>query len=305
MLLKFDVIDSTQTLVGKTAINLDWKRHQWSVGEDKAHAWNHVSASRSGTFDFKDWDVIWLWDKARNVAIIWDAPKNATDYSTKNGQARLYDPADPNYKDNVINWTIDVPASAAAAARATYLATLPLRPRLMAILRDVLPCTYNDEKYKRIAPGLTKQGGNYTTCGSLPGFVSSELGGRPLGKGWDTYMKTRSLNGTNIVREKGIKYGAWVQGDPGKRPKPGDIYALLNWEKTDRLKDGISHVGVIIDSTGETWKTADMGQGTGYDGKIDTPRSYKPGTSELWGESNQGGGYRYLAGWIDIEKYFS
>jgi hypothetical protein len=304
MHLKVEVFNNKQVLAGNAIINLDWKTHRWSLGEDKLNAWTHITTAKTGTFDFKDWDVLWLWDKARNIAIVWNAPKAALDFSNKNGQARLYDPVDPNYKDGIVNWSIDIPASTEAAARAAFLATLPLRPRLMAILREVLPCTYDDKNYKKIAPGLTKQGGNYTTCGSLPGFVTSELGGRPRGKGWDAYMRVRSLNGTNIVRDKGIQYGAWVEGGGSKRPKPGDIYALLNWEKTDRLKDGISHVGVIIDSTGDTWRTADMGQGTGYDGKIDTPRSYKSATGELWGESNQGGGYRYLAGWVDIEKYF-
>lgn len=304
MFLQLEVFDSNKRFQGYAEMMMDWTKKTWQIMDDDWFVWNRIGFSKGGTFEFKSWGVIWLWDQARNTVIFWDAPKNNFDFSNYSGQARIFDPRDSALKEGKINWKIDMTVKTSSTAAAAPGLT-PLRIQLLTLLRKVLPCSYMDKNYKLIAPGLTKQGGGYTTCGSLPGFVTSELGGKPLGKGWETYMQKYSLNGTNAVRIKGLKYGAWVDGEIGKRPKPGDIYALLNHHKTDRVNDGISHVGVIMDSSGSVWKTADMGQGGGYDGKIDVERPYKADTGELWGESNQGGGYRTIAGWVDIDKYFA
>jgi hypothetical protein len=309
MFLQLDVFDKMQIRRGSARMWLDWQKKTWTIEKDPQQIWGRLAFKPKGTFELKSWGVIWLWDQFRNTAIFWDAPSNPIDSKHKSGGGRIFEPKDQNFKDCSIQWSVDYVASVNAAPDAGADAgsgeLSALRKQILATLRQVLPCTYMDKNYQKIAPGLTKQGGSYTTCGSLPGFVTSELGGKPKGKGYDNYMKVRSLNGTFGVRTKGIKYNSWVQAEPGKRPKPGDIYALLTPGKTDKLNDGISHVGVIMNSTGEVWKTADMGQGGGYDGKIDVQRPYKEATCELAGEINQGGGYRVLAGWVDIDKYFS
>ena len=67
MFLKFEVFDSNQKAVGNTSVSFDWKAHMWAVNEDKAGAWKRIAAVRSGKFEVKDWGVMWMWDKARNI----------------------------------------------------------------------------------------------------------------------------------------------------------------------------------------------------------------------------------------------
>jgi hypothetical protein len=305
MHLQLEVFDTNGRFRGYAEMNMDWNTKNWQIVDDKALVWNRVGFSKGGSFELKPWGVIWIWDRSRNTVIFWDAPTGETDNLHRSGEARIFDPQDHSLKDGKIRWKIDLTKNVAASPGSNAAST-PLRAKLLKVLREVLPCSYMDKNYVRITGGLKKQGGGYTTCGSLPGFVTSELGaGDPTKPQWMTYMNTYSLNGTNIVRTKGIKYNAWEWGGKGKRPKPGDIYVLLDHGKTNRETDGVSHVGVIIDSTGDIWKTADLGQGDGYQGKIDVIRPYKAASDELFGETNQGGGYRTLAGWVDIDRYFA
>jgi hypothetical protein len=306
MFVQLAVFDTKNNLRGQARMKLDWQQKVWVIDQDQQWIWKRVGFSNMGTFEVKSWGVIWLWDQLRNTVIFHDAPRNGIDFKHSSGHARIYDPKDTAFKDGKISWSTNF-APAAESAEAQELS--PLRIKLIKLLNEVLPCVYESAKYDRITGKLRKNspgvGAGYTTCGSLPGFVSSELGGKPLGKGWEAYMKKKSLNGTNLVRTRGIQYNAWVEADLIKRPKPGDIYALLDKNLTDRLKDGIAHVGVIMDSSGSVWKTADMGQGGGFDGKINVERPYNATEGKLFGETNQGGGYRMLAGWVDIDKYFA
>lgn len=305
MYLQLEIFDSNKMPRGNAAMTMDWTKKTWQIVDDKSSIWNRLSNSKNGSFEYRSNDVIWLWDQTRNTVIFWDPPRNEMDFSRFSGSARIYDPIDSALKEGRIKWKLDLTKNTSQTTPALPTALTPLRVKLLKVLREVLPCTYMDQKYVRITGGLKKQGGGYTTCGSLPGFVTSVLGaGDPTKPQWMTYMNIYSLNGTLAVRTKGIKYNAWEWGGKGKRPKSGDIYALLDHGKTNREGDVISHVGVIIDSNGENWKTADLGQGDGYQGKIDVPRPYKPASDELFGETNQGGGYRTLAGWVDIDRYF-
>lgn len=311
MFIQLNVFDTGDRLRGQARMRLDWQQKTWTVDEDQQWIWRRIAYSNVGSFEVKSWGVIWILDELRNPVIFHDAPQNAIDFKHHKGHARIYDPKDSTFKDGKISWSINVAAATTTNAQtpgtqATELS--PRRVRLLQVIKEVIPCTYADGKFDRITGKMRKDskgvGAGYTTCGSLPGFVSSELGAAGLkGKAWESYMQKRSLNGTNAVRIKGIKFNAWVEADLVKRPLPGDVYALLNNGKSDRLNDGISHVGVIIDSSGDVWKTADMGQGGGWDGKF-VERPYKVKEGELFGETIQGGGYRTLAGWVDIDKYF-
>lgn len=309
MFIQLNVFDTSDRLRGQARMRLDWQQKTWIVEEDQQWVWRRVGYSNIGSFEVKSWGVIWIWDQLRNPVIFHDAPQHAIDFKHKSGHARIYDPKDSTFKDGKISWTIEAAAAPnASTASATPTELSPRRVRLLQLLNEVIPCTYASAKFDRITGKLRKDspgvGAGYTTCGSLPGFVTSELGAGGLkGDAWQKYMQKRSLNGTNAVRIKGIQYKAWVEADLIKRPLPGDVYALLNNGKSDRLNDGISHVGVIIDSSGDVWKTADMGQGGGWDGKF-VERPYKAKEGELFGETIQGGGYRVLAGWVDIDKYF-
>lgn len=312
MFLRFDVYDNRNQIVGNTALSLDWKAHMWAVNDDKGGAWKRVASVRSGKFEVKEWGVMWLWDKARNIAIVHDSPKSGLDTNSLSGTARLYDPIDGGLKDAIAKWTLD-PGSAGKVSMVLHKPLPFSRIAYLQRLNMLFPAPYlslnNDlltNKLRKDDPAVLKSPGKYTTCGSLPGFISQQVA---LSKGlkgqkYTDWMKKNSLNGTNRVRELGSTLGCWVESDPKKKPKPGDIYALLDRGATDKKISGISHVGVFECEIGSNWRTLDLGQAGGFDGSKNT-RDYRSATCELSGESNQGGGYRTIAGWVDLEKYFN
>ncbi len=312
MFLKFEVFDSQQKALGITSVTFDWKAHMWAVSSDKANAWKRVAAVRSGKFEVKEWGVMWLWDKARNIAILHDSPKTSTDIHTLKGTARLYDPVDPLLKDTHAKWNIEV-SNASKVAMVLHRPLPFTRSAYIERLNMLFPAPYlsinNDlltSKLRKDDPKVLAAPGKYTTCGSLPGFVSGQVA---LSKGhkaltYTNWMNTNSLNGTNRVRDIGVARGCWVEAAPDKKPKPGDIYALLDRGLTDKKTGGIAHVGVFERELGNRWSTFDLGQAGGFDGSKNT-REYKPATTELFGETNQGGGFRTVAGWVDLERYFN
>jgi hypothetical protein len=114
---------------------------------------------------------------------------------------------------------------------------------------------------------------------------------------------------------------------PDERPLPGDIYVLYGYvtikDPSTRQPDGsytqfngqfryvqvygFAHVGIIIDASGTRWKTADCGQGSGYDGCYQW-RAYddKKGKVTLDnGKKQSDSGSKDLRGWVDIEKLFA
>lgn len=312
MFVKFAIYDNKDKFIGDSTISMDWKAHVWLVSEDKAHVWKQVAMARSGKFEFKDWGVIWMWDKARNIAIMWDAPKTALDLHALKGSARLFDPINADYKDAIAKWTID-PGSSAKAALVMHNPLPYDRKAYVDRINMLLPAPYmslnNDlltNKLRKDDPAVVGSTGNYTSCGSMPGFVTQQVA---LSKGlkgqqYIDWVKKNSLNGTNRVRDFGKAHGCWEESAPNKLPKPGDIYVLLDHGKTDKVSAGVSHVGVVETATAKSWTTMDLGQAGGFDGAKNT-REYKADTCELYGESNQGGGFRTVAGWVDLEKYFN
>jgi hypothetical protein len=311
MLFNLTLTDGAKKVRGSATLRLVWGSNKWFIVDDPQQAWRSVGTARSGRFEQKSWGVVWVWSEEalgqkRNPLILWDAPRGEIDSTRASGRGRLFDPLNPAFKDGDVQWAIRGPAVLSDR-----------RKRVLELIDKVLNCTYMDENYERIAPGLRKNSPgviaaeewsyeadgvtpkkngdgsivkkrNYTTCGSLPGYVSKMLGA-PDGL---------SLNGTNIVRDKGIKYNAWVEATGENRPLPGDIYVLL-----DKQNKGVSHVGVIQDATGNVWTTADMGQGGGWDGKKGTKRAFNPATIRLSGEMLQGGGDRRIPGWLDLDRY--
>jgi len=311
MYFKFDIFNSQQQPIGSSSVSLDWGSHVWLVTEDKSGAWKRVTDAKSGKFEFKDWGVLWMWDKVRNIAIVWDTPKSVHDFSSIKGMARLYKPVDTTLEDTIMNWSLDPGKTGKAIA--ILNSPLPFsRTAYLQRLNWLMPAPYGSMNYKILADNLSKDdpkvksaAGHYTTCGSLPGFVSKQVATSKglKGQAFLDWVTKFSLNGTNRVREQGMKLGCWVEATPTKRPKPGDIYALLNRGETDKKISGISHVGVVEDGSGKNWKTIDLGQAGGFDG-CKNEREYKQDTCELSGEINQGGGFRTVAGWLDLEGYF-
>ena len=314
MKLKFEVRDKVNRPIGTTVIGFDWKGRGWAVTEDKANAWKRVASRKIGRFEFKDWGVLWMFDQMRNIAIVHDSPRSSTDMNRTKSTARLFDPVDATLKDAHALWELEM--GSASRWRVINTQALPFeRTAYMNRLSSLFPAPYDVSKdssnYALLTNSLKKDDKTvlatpgYTTCGSLPGFISRQVA---LSKGLkgpqrDAWMTKYSLEGTNRVRDIGLAYGCWVEAASDKKPKPGDIYALLNYGLTDRKGGGISHVGVFEKETGNQWTTLDLGQAGGFDGKRNT-REYKAGTTELTGEANQGGGMRTVAGWVDLEKYF-
>lgn len=291
---------------GDVSIMIDLNEKVWRFFKGDKGIWQKVTFSDKGKIELKDWGVIWLYDEMGvNRIIFRDAPSNSLEVFKPSGSARLYKPLNSSLEDTVLEWKMDH-QEMNKLKDSSKTASSAIRQRLLEDLNKVLPCSYMDNNYKKITGGLTKQGGSYTTCGSLPGYVSAKLWEFKTGKMASLdILKRITLNGTNNVRTKGNKYGAWIEANLVDLPKPGDVYALLDYNKTNKKDDVIGHVGVIQTSTGTDWTTADLGQGDGYSGKRDVKRPYKPVTGELYGESNQGGGYRILAGWVDLDKYYA
>jgi len=314
MKLNFAVRDAGNATIGTATVAFDWKGKGWVVTEDKAGAWKRVASRKIGKFEFKDWGVIWMFDQKRNIAIVHNSPRNQTDMSILGGTARLYEPVDETLKDAHALWNLEL--GAGGKWRIMNFQPLPFdRNAYIARLQQLFPAPYdvtNDSSnYSILTSKLSKDDkvvkatANYTTCGSLPGFMSRQvaLSKGLKGKKQEEWMNKYSLDGTNRVRDIGLAHGCWVENGSGKRPKPGDIYALLNYGVTDKKAGGISHVGVFEKEVGTQWTTFDLGQGGGFEGKKNT-REYKASTMELTGEINQGGGFRTVAGWVDLEGYF-
>lgn len=282
-------------------LELDWSTGTWGCDPGTPKSWQRLCNASAGSFELMSNDVIWIHDSSAHRIILRAPPRFSADVGRTTGLGRLFAPVDTTLRDVTFTWAIEPSPSVKTAP-----AMSDRRIALLKELQSLMPCAYPDQKFAKVAMGLTPQGGGYTSCGSLPGYVSWFLGAMPLPfSKREAYILKYSLNGTNLVRIKGKKYGAWETGGQDKRPKPGDIYALLNYGKTDVDLDGISHVGVIVECSGDTWLTCDLGQGAGgFEGKYDITRPYKSASNELFGETNQGGGYRVLAGWVDIDRYF-
>jgi hypothetical protein len=322
MLLNFNVHDQMRRqCFGTARVRLDWGKKTWEIQDDPQAAWSRVSVARTGLFVAEGAAVKLFDGYMRDMAVLFDGPRAAMDLGAQAGKGSVSAAGDR--QGAAVTWTQEPGTAQSAAADAALSGR---RQRLLARLRELLPCSLDDltqkdprtnlPKWDVVSMGCRKFSG--TSCGSLPGFVSMFLGADPLKNGRPSglaahkaYMGTRSLSGTPAVRTKGLKYGGWVEAGNDRRPKPGDIYALLDRDGqglplTDKKNSGIGHVGVILDATGDRWFTADLGQGHGFDGKIDVERAYRKADGMLWGEVKQGGidPYRVVAGWVDIDEYF-
>jgi len=176
----------------------------------------------------------------------------------------------------------------------------PRRVRALALVAEVVPSKYGDDKFARVAPGLkaetvdgkprlTQNGvilpDNFTTCGSLPCFVGRGLGD-PRG------ITQCGLEQIRIVAKKA---DAWVDAGGDRRPKPGDFFIVGN------DAGAVLHVGVVIaaPATGP-WKTADAGQGTKLAQEARyVERPYDPVAVTLGGPV----GPRKLFGWLDLDRF--
>ena len=304
-----EISDNRKLPQGVVRLRLDWPLKQWTMVDDPHFLWREMCFENNGRFEVKENRDIRMFDRSRHILTFCDAPTGGHDILEQEGTGQLFDPVDRNFKGGTIRWSVELMPSVKEVGAVPALS--PFRQYLLARLSQLLPCKYGDQNYKVLCPDLTKEKvaaiKNYSTCGSLPGFVTLEMGqfkGYTEKKALDRYMNRYSLNGTNLIRSRGIEHNCWRECNLIDRPLPGDLYGLLDLGKHDRKRDGFCHVGVIQESSADVWKTMDLGAGPGgFDGAKDVARAYNADAGELWGESNQGGGYRVLAGWVDVDAY--
>ena len=172
---------------------------------------------------------------------------------------------------------------------------------------------------KKACDAARKKNPNFTTCGALPAVVMQRAGIKgPIATGY----------GVGGVMLEAKKIGVWVDHHDtlhnamyksaygvDRRPLPGDVY-LLGSKGGDVL-----HVGIITNSEGTTWQTADSGQGAKELQKaLYVDRKYDPQNRLLDGEdafanAAQAAGLsaaqlkaygirppRVLIGWVDIDR---
>jgi hypothetical protein len=311
-------LDAAQSIRGKVRLQLNFLDKTWIVDEDRQGIWQRVFFWNEGTFSSDRAGQIALMDQGRQIISFENAPLSGVELMHRQGTATIVESKDASYKNGKVQWSTEGLAGVVGQTQPLS----DLRTRLLKRIKELMPAKLGGSpkeqaNWKIIADNVQRFSG--TSCGSLPQFVSAFLGADPLKNGkrtglqaYEAYMAKRSLSGTKAIRDKGVKYGAWVEADLIKRPKPGDIYGLLDRDekgqpRRDKKNDYIGHVGVILDASGSVWSTADLGQGDGFEAKYDVKRPYKADVGELYGEVRQGGisPYRVVAGWLDIDKYFA
>ena len=325
MFLTLALTDPRRVAQGTVRLQLDWGRRVWKVAPGQK-AWVRVGYSNEGAFEWKNNGVIWIWDKPSGKAkttplIIWDAPLSPLDILHKAGDGRLYDPKDPAMKEGHFHWTIEAANAGKAAAGPSAL-----RDKAMGIINANLPAFPElDEPPNCVeSKAKTKTDSGGTGCGGFPGWLIGMLGPDQFPKDkvkltWtekvvdktknpptETSVTKSSLNGVTdptigwedlakaIEKRRGKPGSLWILYDakePNRRPKPGDIYTLK------QPNGWFRHVGVMVDSTGNVWKTADGGQGQGFAVGF-RARTFVPSTGELTGEDKK---TAYLKGWVDLE----
>jgi hypothetical protein len=307
MVLTFDVSDKAGISRGVVNVKLDWGGRQWSLVGDPNRVFERLGFSSGGSFEVRSWAVIWLQAQSPSTTclIIWDAPTGETDPAHAAGQARIFEPKDPAFKDAVIGWTVGQSLSTSSATAAAPALT-PVRTRVIdVILPEVLPCVFptgyvENGKQTPVKPPKGSAEAKYflnpynpwrrgagTTCYTLPAYVASKLG------------KPFRFPVTTGLPKEGKRYQAWLFAkDVPSGPKPGDLYALCTGELKD---ENITHVGVILSSTGTIWKTGDTGQGDGYAGLYGVERAYNKTANTLEGETHDGKKQRPIYGWVDLD----
>ena len=298
--------DSAGKPRGTVDVVLDWATMTWKKGDETPGVWLAIAGTDAGRFQVNGTKLEIL-ESDRVLFTLENGPADRYDaFRSGNTQGSVTAAFDATLTGGRLTWSIDVKALLFPEQLS------PFRKQLLSRLQSLLDAPYLSKNYDILTGGLRREdkgvkstAGVYTSCGSMPGFVVGEMARFKglSGSAATAYIDKYSLNGTNIVRIKGVRYNCWVENDLQKRPKPGDVYALLNKGTSNKASDGISHVGVIQECSGGVWKTMDLGQGSGFDGKKDVTREYRADSGELFGETNQGGGFRVLAGWVDVDEY--
>jgi hypothetical protein len=171
-------------------------------------------------------------------------------------------------------------------------------------LRQVVPSIEGgkDGKFDKLmthqkCDDARKTNPNFTTCGSLPGWLFTTLG-----------IPKLANYGLKGVKDAASDLGCWVDNpivtdiydDGTTRPLPGDVY-LVSGANTDEIK----HIGVIVNPYSDRWWTADAGQGEKALQQAwwvphwyDSDNGYLDAVVDPWVEKPP---HRILVGWVDLD----
>jgi hypothetical protein len=138
---------------------------------------------------------------------------------------------------------------------------------------------------------------NFTTCGSLPGWLFKQIG-----------LPRLANYGLKGVMDAAVDIGCWVEnpvvvnGDytSDLLPLPGDVFLMCS----RNIKE-ILHIGVIVNPYSDQWWIAEAGQGTReVQQALWDPHTYDPANGFLdmvvpsYAAKKP---HRYLLGWVDID----
>jgi len=294
-----------QVIVGTVRLEIDWGRRTWSVDSGQFGWWRTRLPTR-GPVQLRQNDVLWLMEPVAGALMITieNAPTGPHDPLHRTGNGTLCDVTRRDWPTTKLRWSCEDATSAAGAA-----GLAPIRAEAVALCESNLPASGVQEPPNVLESQAGKKKGpdGATGCGGFPGWMIGRLGAEKFFKGtvtvgagtqWAAKVGVTSPTiaweqmALQIEKARGAAPGTlWKLYASDSRPRPGDIYVL---KKPD---GGFRHVGVIIDSTGSTWRTADGGQGLGFAVGFRT-RTFDPGSGKLEGEDKQPA---FLKGWVDLE----
>jgi hypothetical protein len=302
---------------GWVQLELDFTTKKWSVQEGSALA--RLAFASAGDVETKPGEL-WLCDpdKAEGLKalVLRNAPTGEEDDSRSTGDGRM------------------VGMNAACADRLTWKAPalMPIRKKILALCAGILPpfpklLTPGESPMTRISSAMHPSIPNETNCYAFPAWVSRQLGSTATATIVDMFPVVKS---PGTFKEQAVKFsitkggmalekfardpsiGAWVEFDGTNRPLPGDFYVLTS----DANRTKVQHVGVIIDSVGDVWVTADAGQGPAKvipdpADPTKTIEVYAKGMAAGYRKRNFGEGgtlsgefgkKAYLKGWVNIDN---
>jgi len=328
--LRVTLYDKSRVPLGKVKMDLDWVRSEWSIREDE-NCWDRVGYSRKGSFEHKDWGVLWIWDGAngdKNTMIIRDGPNRDKDLLYNLGDGSLFDPKTPALKGCDFEWDkITPPASSAVVSTAKSI-----RDEVRALLDANMPKSgiVEPPNWLESKAGRKMDATKATGCGGMPATLIRLLGANRFIKDTATITyqetvniidpetkkptgqtkketKTKTLRVTDYMtgwkeytlaleKKPGVAKGTYwtsFKDDTSKNPKPGDFVV------TNDEKGYFAHICAVYEVNGDNWRTADGGQGEGFAiGMFD--KTVDRSSRVIKGQYKNM--IRYVDGWVDIES---
>jgi hypothetical protein len=187
------------------------------------------------------------------------------------------------------------------------------------------------EKHANLGPHHGQQVALFS-LGSLYDFNAAKAGTKPQAGATTCILFARGVfhaAGCNVIGSKTMKNQSIVTGlfselpestfgyvrasefDKGRRPRRGDVFHIRggNFKNKDGKDTGIdsSHVGIIIDTIGDTWITVEGGGGDNVTRRNQRTLVEVNNKHGRWAfqKDQTSAGVRPLQGWYDIDSIYS